>query len=227
MSGLAELKDAYVTAETLDTECDGWLAEVAPFQWRPMTSFQRDAAALLIVDMNRPFVEVGYPLASPSAPAIVPRLAELVAAFRAAGRPVLWSVQGHHSLEHDRGMKLVAWWPTMFQEGTGDVAMAGGLEPADGEKVIVKRRYSAFYATDLELTLRCLGINQLVIGGVLTNVCPYTTAFDAFMRDLDVFYLADGTAASNRTLHVTALQNIAGWAGTVVRAREVEGWLIG
>lgn len=225
MVGLADLRECYVTAETLDRELEGWMDEVAPFQWREMTCFQPDAAALLIVDMNRPFVDKGYPLASPSATAIVHRLAELVKAFRQANRPVLWIVQGHHSVEHDRGEHLVDWWPTMLQEGTPAVEMTTGLHVAPGEKVIMKRRYSGFYQTDLELTLRCLGIRQVVITGTLTNVCPFTTAFDAFMRDLDVYYPADCTAAPNRAIHVQALQTIAGWCGTVIRSRDLYAWL--
>lgn len=225
MNGLAKLKETYVTAKTLDKELSRWMAEVTPFQWREITPFQPKAVALLVVDMNRPFVEAGYPLAAPSAPAIVARLAKVVAAFRAAARPVIWIVQGHHSQQHDRGEKLAAWWPTMFQEGTPAVELATGLSVAEGEKLIIKRRYSGFYQTDLELTLRCLGIRQVVVGGVLTNVCPFTTAFDAFMHDLNVFFLADGTAAANRHLHVTALQNVAGWCGSVVRSRTVCAWL--
>ena len=71
--------------------------------------------------------------------------------------------------------------------------MADGLEVAAGEKAIVKRRYSGFYQTDLECTLRNLGITQVTICGVFSHICPYTTAFDAFFRDLGVFYPADGT----------------------------------
>ena len=227
MPGPQEIKEDYVTAATIEAELTAWMAAVASFQWRPVPPVTPEAAALLIVDMNRPFVEPGCLLSTPSAPAIVPRLAQVVAAFRQASRPVLWLVQGHHSLQHDRGAHLAAWWPTMIHAGTDDVAMAAGLEPLPEEKTILKRRYSGFYQTDLELTLRCLGVSQVVIGGVLTNVCPYATAVDAFMRDLDVYYLADGTAAFNRELHVCALQNIAAWCGAVVTAGEVSGWLGG
>ncbi|HEY3397170.1 MAG TPA: isochorismatase family cysteine hydrolase [Armatimonadota bacterium] len=227
MPGLADFKEEYVTAETLDRELETWMAEVAPFQWRPVAPLNPAATALVIVDMTKPFAEEGYPLVAPSAPAIVPRLAEAVAAFRRAGRPVLWLVQGHHSLPHDRGAHLARWWPTMICEGTPDVEMTAGLEPLPEEKIIYKRRYSGFYQTDLELTLRCLGASQVVIAGVLTNVCPFSTAVDAFMRDLDVYYLADGTAAHSRALHVSALQNIAGWSGAVVRTKEVCAWVEG
>lgn len=225
MAGPEAIKEEYVTTETLEAELENWREAVAPYQWRAVPAVVPETAALLIVDMNRPFVEPGCLLSVPSAPAIVPRLAQVVTAFRAARRPVLWLVQGHHSLEHDRGAHLAAWWPTMMREGTGDVAMAPGLEPLAEEKIIYKRRYSGFYQTDLELTLRCLGVTQVVIAGLLTNVCPYATAVDAFMRDLDVYYLADGTAAHNRHLHVTALQTIAGWCGAVVTVAQVCAWL--
>jgi nicotinamidase-related amidase len=225
MPGLDDLKEIYVTPETLEAELAGWMEEVGPYQWRVTPVPRAPESALLVVDMSRPFVEAGQPLSVPSAPAIVPRLAEAVAAFRRAGRPVLWLVQGHHSREHDRGAHLAAWWPALIREGTEQVEMGTGLEPRAGEKVILKRRYSGFYQTDLELTLRCLGVTQVVIAGVLTNVCPYATAVDAFMRDLEVYYLADGTAAHNRELHVGALRNVAGWCGTVVTVAEVEAWL--
>jgi nicotinamidase-related amidase len=227
MPGLNDLKELYVTPETLDEQLAQWRAEVAPYQWRPVPPLHLREAALLVVDMNRPFVEPDRPLAVPSAVAIVPRIAQAVAAFRQARRPVLWLVQGHHSLEHDRGAHLAGWWPAMICEGTPDVALPAGLEPLPAEKVILKRRYSGFYQTDLELTLRCLGVTQVVIAGVLTNVCPYATAVDAFMRDLDVYYLADGTAAPNRELHVGALRNVAAWCGSVVTVAQVGEWLEG
>lgn len=224
MAGPQDIFETYVTAETLDRETDGWLAEIAPYQWRGVKPMEVGATALLVVDMNQTFVE-GGPLSTPGARAVLPRIAELVGAFRAAERPVLWAIQGHHSVASDRGEHLSAWWPTPILEGTPDVALPAALAARPDEKIIMKRRYSAFYQTDLELTLRCLHISQLVICGVLTNVCPFTTAFDAFFRDLDVYYPADGTAAGNRELHVGALRSIAGWCGYVVRTREIMDWL--
>ena len=147
-------------------------------------------------------------------------------AFRKVSRPVLWIVQGHHSVPHDRGERLAAWWPLPILEGTEDVEMAEGLEVEQDEKVIVKRRYSGFYQTDLELTLRNLGVSQLVICGVLTTVCPYSTAFDAFFRDFCVYYPADCTASLNRELHVSALKNIATWCGYVVEAKDIRAQLL-
>ncbi|MDD4891334.1 MAG: cysteine hydrolase [Phycisphaerae bacterium] len=221
MPGPRDFAETYVTAETLDRELAGWLADLAPYRWRSAPPISRDSAALLVVDVTRPFVDEGRPLASPNARAIVPRINDLVAAFRAASRPVIWIVQGHFSVAHDRGEHLSNWWLMPVLEGTTDVEPAAGLSIAPGEKVILKRRYSGFHATDLELTLRCLGVRQVAICGVLTHVCPFMTAMDAFERDFCVFYPPDATASLNRSLHVEALRVIAGWAGYVTPAREI------
>ncbi|HUW55800.1 MAG TPA: isochorismatase family cysteine hydrolase [Planctomycetota bacterium] len=220
MPGPKDFSETYVTPETLDAECAKWMAEIAPYRWREVEAVERDAVALVVVDMTRPFVDDG-PLATPNARAVLPRVAELVDAFRMAERPVLWTCQGHHSVEHDRGKRMADWWPTPILEGTDDVELASGLEAAPGEKVIMKRRYSGFYQTDLELTLRNLSVKQVVICGVFTHICPFATAFDAFERDLCVYYPADATASLNRELHVTALKIVAGWCGYVVRARDI------
>jgi isochorismate hydrolase len=68
-------------------------------------------------------------------------------------------------------------------------------------------------------------VRQVIVGGVVTHVCPYVTAFDAFMNGYRVYYLADGTASLNRDLHVGALRNVAGWAGHVVSCGWVEAAL--
>jgi nicotinamidase-related amidase len=224
MAGIADIRRTYATTGTLAAELEGWMAETAPYQWRPVPPL-RGRAALLVVDMSRPFVDEGRPLASPNAQAVLPRVAALVGAFRSRDLPVLWIVQGHHAVEHDRAGMLAEWWPTPILEGTPDVELAGGLEAAAGEKVIVKRRYSGFLGTDLELTLRTLGAASVVVCGVLTNVCPFATAMEAFMRGFRVYYPADATAALNRDLHVGALRTAAGWFAHVVRVADLERWV--
>jgi len=220
------IRERYVDADNIDGALGEWMRQVEPYQWRAVEPLRVAEAALLVVDMTKPFVEdEDRPLCSPSARFVVGRISELADAFRATDRPVIWLVQGHHSVAHDRGDHLSAWWPAPLLEGTSDVEMASGLAVPPGEKVIVKRRYSGFYQTDLEVTLRCLGITQVVICGTLTHVCPLATAFDAFMRDLTVYFPADGTASLNRRLHLMALQTVAGWCGHVVRTRELLDWL--
>jgi nicotinamidase-related amidase len=224
MPSIADIRRTYVAPDTLGPELEGWMAEVAPYQWRPVPPLD-GRTALLVVDMSRPFVDAGRPLASPNARAVLPRVAALVAAIRSRGLPVLWIVQGHHAVGYDRAGILAEWWPTPILEGSPDIELAEGLAAAPGEKVIVKRRYSGFLGTDLELTLRTLDAASVVVCGVLTNVCPFATAMDAFMRGFRVYYPADATAALNRDLHVGALVTAAGWFAHVVRVADLSQWV--
>jgi len=83
------------------------------------------------------------------------------------------------------------------------------------EKVIIKHRYSAFYNTDLETVLRCLRIEEIVISGIMTNMCCESTARDAYYRDLKVFFLADATGSINEEMHLASLLNCAFGFGIV------------
>jgi nicotinamidase-related amidase len=221
MAGIGDAVQRYVTAETLEAKTEQWMRQIAPYRWRQVEPLEPARSALLVVDMTRPFVDPGRPLASANAAVILPRVRQLLGAFRATARPVIWLIQGHHSVEADRRPLLDSWWPTPILEGTQDVEVAEGLSVDQGEKVIIKRRYSGFHQTDLELTLRSLGVSSVVICGVLTNVCPYLTAFDAFYRGFRVYYPADGTASLNESLHLSALCNVAAWAGHVVTCAEI------
>ena len=227
MAGIGDVVEQYVRSDTLEVKTEKWLKDLEAYGWRPVEAPETAQSALLVVDMTRPFVDPGRPLASPNASVIVPRIRQLLKAFRTARRPVVWLVQGHHSVASDRKPLLDSWWPSPILEGTSDVEMAEGLSVDEGEKVIIKRRYSGFYQTDLELTLRSLEVSSVVICGVLTNVCPYLTAFDAFYRGFRVYYPADGTASLNESLHIGALRNVAAWAGHVVSCARIAAWLGG
>jgi nicotinamidase-related amidase len=225
MAGIGDIARQYISADTLEAKTEQWIEELSAYSWRQVEVLEPAGSALLVVDMTRPFVDAGRPLASRNAAVILPRIRELLQVFRAVKRPIIWLVQGHHSVQADRRPLLDTWWPSPILEDTADVEVAQGLSVGRGEKVIIKRRYSGFYQTDLELTLRSLEVSSVVICGVLTNVCPYLTAFEAFYRGFRVYYPADGTASLNETLHLSALRNIAAWAGYVVSCVQIADWL--
>ena len=81
--------------------------------------------------------------------------------------------------------------------GSTGAAIFPEIAPHDGEIVIKKHRFSAFYGTDLEIILRGLGVTTVVITGVTTENCCHATARDAFFRDFQVVFLADATATSD------------------------------
>ncbi len=112
------------------------------------------------------------------------------------------------------------WWRSLIMEGSEEAELVDALRPAAGERVITKSRYDAFAFTELELVLRSLGIEDLLIGGVMTNLCCETTAREAFVRDFNVFFLGDGTAAADFSMHVASLRNIAYGFGRVLSVAE-------
>lgn len=195
-----------------------WLAAIAPFD-RPERVFRPARAALLVIDIQRVFVDPRGSSFLPRSTEACQRLASLAAAFRRTDRPVVFTRHVHRDPRQDGGA-MSRWWRSLILEGSWDAEWTDGLRPADGERVITKNRYNAFAFTDLEMVLRSLQIEDLVIGGVMTNLCCETTARDAFVRDFNVFFLGDGTAAAEPALHLASLRNIAYGFGRVLSVAE-------
>lgn len=175
-------------------------------------TFEPSRSALLVIDMQEYF----RPLAS----GIVENVQALLEAFRGASRPIVFTAHGHRDPQRDGGM-LARWWGEVILEGTFDHRLMGELCPREGEKILPKRRYSAFFDTDLEPYLRGLGVNDVVICGVMTNLCCETTARDAFMRDFQVFFVYDATATSSKDLYIASLLNLGYGFAVLVSAEEV------
>jgi maleamate amidohydrolase len=104
--------------------------------------------------------------------------------------------------------------------GSLDAEFMPGFEPRSGEIEIRKRRFSAFYATDLELLLREGGVRSVVVSGVKTNVCIRATAQDAFAAGFEPI-LVRGAVNSNRPhLHEASLEDVERYMGRVVALDE-------
>jgi nicotinamidase-related amidase len=74
---------------------------------------------------------------------------------------------------------------------------------------VIKHQYDGFLNTDLEGILRENRVRQVVICGVLTNLCCETTARSAFMRGFEVYFVEDGTATFSKEMHEAALLNLS------------------
>lgn len=199
--------EPYVTAESLSKNTEIWLGKIKPFNQHPMP-FNKEKSALLVIDMQRFFLDPASPTFTCGGLAILPSLKRLISEFRKAGRPVIYTKHVHHPGLLDAGI-MEWWWEGMCIEGNPESEIHDDIAPMAGEKVILKHRYSAFYNTDLETILRCLKIEYVVICGIMTNLCCESTARDAYYRDLRVFFLADGTGSINEEMHTASLLNLA------------------
>lgn len=199
--------DPYVTDKTIAKKCREWLAKIRPYNEHPMR-LNPAKSALLVVDMQDFFLDLSSPTFTCGAAAILPSVKKLIRAFRAGRRPVLFTRHVHHPDDLDSGI-MGWWWEGKCLEGSPESEIHRSIAPRMNEKVVFKHRYSAFYNTDLETVLRCLKIEDLVIAGVMTNMCCESTARDAYYRDYRVFFPADGTGTINEDMHLASLLNLA------------------
>jgi len=109
------------------------------------------------------------------------------------------------------------------QEGSPQTETPPELAPQPGDYVIrSKKRLSAFYGTELDVLLRALGTETVIIAGINTNTCVLCTAFDAFNRDLRVIVASDAVASMyGEDLHVFGLENLKRCLGWVLTTGEI------
>lgn len=211
--------ECYVTKESLKGKTEEWLRKIESFNLHRM-ELKRERSALLVIDMQHFFLDPDSKAFICAGLSILPNVKGLIQAFRRANRPVIYTCHTHHPDGLDAGI-MGWWWEEMCVEGTPESRVHKEIAPLEKEKIIFKHRYSAFYNTDLETFLRCLKIEDLVISGVMTNMCCESTTRDAYYRDYRVFFLTDGTAAINEEMHLASLLNLAYGFAYITKTDEI------
>ena len=140
--------------------------------------------ALLTIDMQKEYFEEGRPLKIPEGAEVLANVIQLQESARSSRIPVV-HVQ-HISLDPEGGV---------FVEGSPFAALMEQSGPVWDEKVFVKRYPSAFSGTQLDGYLKELGVDTVVITGLMSFMCCDTTARDAHSRGYKVLYVKDATAA--------------------------------
>ena len=159
-----------------------------------------EKTALLVIDMQQYFHDLIAP--------ILDSVLSVIDACRAAQVKIMFTRHGVHDPQNDGGM-LTTWWDDLIVHGSEAWQLDKELKPHPSDHIIDKNRYSAFQGTDLDDWLRKNGVEDVIISGVMTNLCCETTARDAFGRDYRVFFVADATATINKELHLATLKNLA------------------
>ncbi len=153
--------------------------------------------ALIVIDMQNDFCLPAADLFVAGAPACTPHVIEAVDGCRRAGVPVVWVTRRHRAdgSDVDRSRReLFATRPFLIESPGCD--LVDGLRVLPGEYEIVKRRWSAFFGTDLDLLLRRLRVERLYLCGVQTPNCIRGTAVDANALDYACVVLSDATASA-------------------------------
>jgi ureidoacrylate peracid hydrolase len=203
-------------------------------------AFEAAATALIVVDMQNAYATKGGYLdragfdVSGTGP-VIARIAQAVAAARAAGIAVVWFQNGWDpdyveaggpgspNWHKSNALKNMRRHPEMNErllaKGTWDYALVDALRPEPGDIVLPKPRYSGFFNTALDSLLRARGIRTLVFTGIATNVCVESTLRDGFFLEYFGVVLADAThQAGPPEMQAAALYNIEtffGWVSDV------------
>ena len=177
--------------------------------------------ALLVVDMQNgfchpegSFTRIGMGLEG--ADEAVRNAAIAVEQARGAGFPVVFTRHLYRPGRADEGPALKQNSPALagvdgLEAGTWDAEVVAELGCGPSDLVVDKVRFDAFQWTSLEPLLRGLGVDDLVVCGVVTNICVETTIRSAFMRDFPVIMLADCCAAQSRRLHDLSVEVLSAY----------------
>lgn len=214
------MQTPYVTIESLSARTAVWMDKVAPYN-RSSLRLEKTKSALLVVDMQNFFMDRASPTYTCGGPAILPNVKKLITAFRETRRPVIYTRHVHHPERLDAGI-MGWWWEGMCVEGSPESEVVASIAPLPHEKVILKHRYSAFFDTDLATILRCLKVEDIVIAGIMTNMCCESTARDAYYRDYRVFFPADATGTINEEMHLASLINLAFGFAVITTTADLE-----
>ncbi|MEM3192173.1 MAG: isochorismatase family cysteine hydrolase [Candidatus Micrarchaeia archaeon] len=153
--------------------------------------------ALLVVDMVNAFVETDSPLCVAGAKETVPKIKKVVDACRSKGIPIFFIARSYRDDGSDVEVSRWKFWNdngrplSLTSTGPNSGEFYGPLKPEKGDYVIMKKKWSAFFRTELDLILRRLGVDTVAITGTQTPNCIRATAYDADMNDFDTVIISD------------------------------------
>jgi len=158
--------------------------------------------AIIVVDMLKDNLKEGsrHPIIAEGR-AIIPQLLHLLKQSRDRGFPVIFACDSF--LKGDfifKGKMKVH-----SLRGTAGSEVVDDLHPEQTDIILPKRRFSAFFKTDLDQTLRVLGVDTIVVAGITTEVCVLMTAMDGLCHDFSVILLEDCAASKSKEMHQACL----------------------
>jgi nicotinamidase-related amidase len=154
---------------------------------------------------------------------IIPHTRKLLAAFRAAGSPVVYLTVGAHKADYSDAPPHVRGF---FQAcnnhaGSFENGIVEGLRPLPGDPVVAKNTMGAFASTDLGAVFDRLGVKTAVYVGVSTNNCVDTTAREAADRGYGSILVSDATGTCSDRMQEVTLESFRRLWGRVLTTEEV------
>lgn len=155
--------------------------------------------AIIVIDMLEEFVHGR--LKSPDAEKIVPVIKTIIDKARQKRIPIIYVADHHFPTDHELHI-----WGEHALTGSSEAVIVEELKPTSNDYVLYKRSYSGFRDTGLDMLLRDLNIDTVILTGIHTHICVLHTAWDAFYYGYNIYVVKDAVAAFSREDHEYALK---------------------
>lgn len=188
----------------------------------------RQPSALLVIDLERGFLDQSSPLCIRQAAATLPACGRAIAYARGAGIPVFFVTRAYRANGSDVELTRYRGWRdggaplAPGSTGPGSVETPPEVTPRPGDYTIVKPRFSAFFQTELDLILRRLGVHTLYLAGTTTPNCIRSTFYDALSLDYDAVVLSDCTSSVTPAVQQANLADMQRVGGHIMTAADLE-----
>ena len=191
-------------------------------------NIEKDKTALLIIDMQKAFVEPGAAHCIAGAKATVPAVSKAASMARSAGIPVFWIKRRYRKNGSDVEFTRYDSWlkggRTMAPGSTGrnSEELAEGLEMMEDDYEIIKPRWSGFFQTELDMVLRRLGINTIILAGTTTPNCIRTTCYDGIALDYRTIILKDCCSSQTAEIQEANLKDMEAIGAELMETLEIQ-----
>ena len=174
--------------------------------------------AVIVVDLVRDFTHREGAIFYETTERIMPIVCNFIEKSRGFGAQIIYiqNVVEQADIKNSRISKKIS-----CVKGSGGELLDERLTVLPQDKVIKKNRFSAFFKTNLEDTLKELNVKKVVIVGTKTNCCVRATAIDAQMRDYDTFIASDCVSTNTDELNKIHLDDLAKYTAKVMSSREI------
>ena len=190
---------------------------------RSLPRMTAENTALIIVDMQHDFLDDGAPCLVQGGRKIIPTIRRLLSDCRSLQMPIVHV----HTVWRKNGSDMPPFTTSEefkkrgLRQGDPGTAIIPELAPLPDEIVVIKKRYSGFYLTDLELQLRALGVTYLIVTGVATAFCVRATVQDACYRDFVAVVPQECVTSDTKEEHEQSLKDIQKGFGQVKTTDQV------
>jgi isochorismate hydrolase len=203
-----------------DSKTAAWMKDLADYARHTFDPGRLAVkTALLVIDMQRYFIDSSGDAYLSDSRAALPRVKELLQAFRTAKLPVIFT--RHEDRAGDVNGAMGRWWGAIMEPENPQHEIVDSVAPLPEEMVIRKHQYSAFHRTGLAEHLHKGKVRGVVVSGVMTHLCCETSARDAFMENLDVILAVDAMATSCEELHLAALRTLVNGFAVAATTAEI------